>query len=71
MVMRTIEIKEISFEVPKEKQKEVVNEIKRLYPDLKVEIKNNTVSVSGDLRNYKKRDNLIYILSEGKHGQRI
>ena len=35
MVIRTIEIKEISFEVPKEKQKEVVNEIKRLYPDFK------------------------------------
>ena len=71
MVMRTIEIKEISYEVKKEMQKEVVEKIKTLYPDLKVEIEGNNVSVSGDLRNYKKRDNLIYILSGGKHGQSV
>ena len=69
--MRTIEIKEISYEVEKERQKEVVEEIKALYPDLKVEVKNGNISVSGDLRNYKRRDMLIYILSGGKHGTNI
>lgn len=69
--MRTIEIKEISFEVQKEKQKKVVDKIKKLYPDLKVKVKDKSVSVSGDLRNYKKRSNIIYILSGGKHGESI
>lgn len=71
MVMRTIEIKEISFEVEKEKQKEVVDKIKKFYPDLKVEIKDKNISVSGNLRNYKRRSNIIYILSGGKHGESI
>lgn len=71
MVMRTIEIKEISFEVEKEKQNEVVEKIKKLYPDLKVAVKDKNISVSGDLRNYKRRSNIIYILSGGKHGESI
>ena len=71
MVFRTIEIKEISFEVEKERQSEVVEKIKHLYPDLSVQVKGSNVSVSGDLRNYKRRDNLIYILTGGKHGENI
>ena len=69
--MRTIEIKEISFEVQKERQKKVVDKIKELYPDLKVKVKDDNISVRGDLRNYKKRSNIIYILSGGKHGESI
>lgn len=69
--MRTIEIKEISFEVEKEKQEEVVKKIKELYPSLEVKVEDDKVSVSGDLRNYKRRDMLIYILSGGKHGKAI
>lgn len=72
MVIRTIEIKEIKFEVPKDRHKEVVSKIKKFYPDLKINVKNeNIISVAGDLRNYKKRSNLIYILSGGKHGTNI
>jgi len=71
MVMRTIEIKEISFEVEKERQEEVVRKLKAFYPDLEVKVEDNKVSVSGDLRNYKKRSNIIYILSGGKHGKSV
>ena len=71
MVMRTIEIKEISFEVEKERQKDVIKKIKELYPDLEVSQKGDIVSVSGDLHNYRKRDMIIYILSGGEHGESI
>ncbi len=71
MVMRTIEIKEISFEVEKEKQKKAVEKIKEFYPDLKVDVAGEKVSVSGDLHNYKRRNMIIYILSGGKHGKNI
>ncbi len=69
--MRTIEIKEISFEVEKERQEEAITKIKQLYPALAVEVKNNTISVRGDLHNYKRRRNLIYILTGGQHGKSI
>jgi len=69
--MRTIEIKEISFEVEKERQGGVIKKIKELYPDLKISQKGDTISVSGDLRNYRKRDMIIYILSGGEHGKSI
>lgn len=69
--MRTIEIKEITFEVEKERQEEVVKKIKELYPDLEIVKEENKITVKGDLRNYKKRSNLIYILSGGKHGKSI
>lgn len=69
--MRTIEIKEISLEVEKERQKQAVDKIKELYPDLIVNVKDKNISVSGDLHNYKRRDMIIYILSGGKHGKNI
>ena len=69
--MRTIEIKKISFEVGKERVKEVIEKLKELYDDLKVSQEGDTVSVSGDLRNYKKRSRIIYILSGGEHGENI
>lgn len=71
MVMRTIEIKEISFEVERERHKDVIKKIKELYPDLEISQKGDKISVSGDLRNYRKRDRIIYILSGGKHGESI
>ena len=71
MVMRTIEIKEITFDVEKERQEEVVEKIKELYPDLDIKVEGDKVSVSGDLRNYKRRDMIIWILSGGKHGEKI
>ena len=71
MVMRTFEIIKMSFEVEKEKQEEVIKKIKGLYPNLEVLKENDNVTVRGDLRNYKRRLNLIYILTEGKHGKSI
>ncbi|MBL7169715.1 MAG: hypothetical protein ISS48_01725 [Candidatus Aenigmarchaeota archaeon] len=71
MVFRTIEIREISFEVEKKKQKEVVKKVKDLYPSLEVKVRGKKVSVSGDLHNYKRRDMIVYILSGGKHGKNI
>lgn len=71
MVMRTIEIKELVFEVGPEQQHRVIQRIKELYPMLDVEVKGNAVSVRGDLRNYKRRSNLIYILTGGQHGKSI
>lgn len=71
MVMRTIEIKEITFEVETNRINEVVKKINNLYPDLDVNVDSNKVSVKGDLRNYKRRRNLIYILSGGKHGKSL
>ncbi len=71
MVMRTIEIKEISFEIEKDRQEEATKKIKEVYPDLEISQEGDKVSVSGDLRNYRKRDRLIYILSGGEHGESI
>jgi len=36
MVMRTIEIKQISYEVEEGRQEQVVKKLNELYPDLKV-----------------------------------
>lgn len=69
--MRTIEIKEIAFEVKKERQREVVKKLKELYPELEVKVQDKKVSVSGNLRNYKRRDMIVWILSGGKHGKNI
>lgn len=71
MVMRTIEIKEISFDVEEGKKEEIVKKLNQLYPSLKIKIEGNKVSVSGDLHNYKRRDMIIWILSGGKHGKNI
>ncbi len=71
MVMRTIEIKEISFEVEQERIEETVRKIKELYPVLTIKVDGNNVRVSGDLHNYKRRNMLVYILSGGKHGKNI
>ena len=71
MVIRTIEVKEIGLEVEKEKQEEVIKKLKEFYPDLELKKEEKIVRVKGDLRNYKKRSNIIYILSGGKHGKSI
>ena len=52
MVMRTIEIKKISYEVEeKNNAAEIIKKLKRLYADLNVTREENIVSVSGDLHN--------------------
>ncbi len=69
--MRTIEIKELAFEVDPEHQHRVIQRIKELYPMLEIEAKGKVLSIRGDLRNYKRRRNIIYILTGGKHGKSI
>ena len=69
--MRTIEIKETSFEVEKERQEEAVGRIKELYPALEISQEGDMITVKGDLRNYRKREMVIYILSGGKHGESL
>ena len=71
MAFRTLEIREISFEIEKKRQQSVVEEINELYPDLTVELNGKTVTVKGDFHNYKKHDMIIYILSGGEHGENI
>lgn len=71
MVMRTIEVREIGLEVEKERQRGVVKKLKEVYPDLEILQEGNMIKVKGDLRNYKKRGNIMYILSGGKHGKSI
>lgn len=71
MAIRSIEIKEIIFEVEQDRLEEVVRKIKELYPNLEIKVEGNKVTVSGNLRNYKRRDMLVWILTGGKHGQAI
>jgi len=68
MVLKTIEI---GLEVEKERQKEVIKKIKELYPDLEVVVEEDKVLVRGYLSNYKRRDNIMYILSGGKYGKAL
>jgi len=68
MVMRTIEI---GLEVEKERQEEVIKKLKESYPDLEILQEENIIKAKGDLSNYRKRNNIMYILSGGKHGKDI
>mgnify|MGYP001573052449 CR=1 FL=1 len=69
MVMRSIEVKEISYKVEKKRIKQVILELKRLYGScIKIKIEDEEIKVSGDLRNYKMRERIIWVLSGGKHG---
>jgi len=69
MVMRTLEIKEISYKVDKDKIETIFSKLKKLYGD-KLEIikDNDEIRVKGDLHNYKRRERILWILSGGKHG---
>ena len=72
MVMRTIEIKEISFKMKNESNiRDIVNKIRELYQDLDVDIQNNVIRVRGDLHNLKKREYIKYLLSGGEIGTDI
>ena len=72
MVLRTIEMREIGFSVPKSKRKAVINKLKNLYKDeLEVFEKGDMVWVKGDLHNRYKRKKILYILSGGKLGENV
>ena len=72
MVMRTFEIKKISLQVEKTRQKDVLKQLKELYEDrLEITQIGNEISVSGDLHNFRLRRNILWILSGGKHGKNV
>jgi hypothetical protein len=69
MVMRTLEIKEISYKVDIDKIDIIFSKLKNLYGDqLEIIKDNDEIRVIGDLHNYKKRERILWILSGGKHG---
>ena len=69
MVMRTLEVKEISYKVEKERIENVVSKLKDLYGNqLEIIVENDEVKVRGDLHNYKRRERILWVLSGGKHG---
>ncbi|MEA1869466.1 MAG: hypothetical protein U9N09_04865 [Euryarchaeota archaeon] len=70
MVMRTIEIKEIKYEVGKEQKGGIISRLKELYRDqLDIFTEGDFVGVRGDLHNYKRRNRILWIMSGGKHGK--
>ena len=72
MVMRTLEIKEISYRVEIAQLDSIVAELKKLYEDqLEIIINGDEIIVKGDLHNYKRRERILWILSGGKHGSNV
>lgn len=70
--MRTIEIKSISYPVEVSRRVEVIKQLRELYgDDLAVGEEGAGVRVEGDLRNYKRRRRIRWILSGGKHGKDV
>ncbi len=72
LVMRTIEMREISFKVDKRKHNKIRKKIKELFGnEFKVISRGNKLYVRGDFHNYRKRNKIIYLLSGGKIGENI
>ncbi len=72
MVLRRMEMREIGFKIPKNRQKEARDEINKLYGlELDVILDKDMVWVKGDLHNYKKRNKIIFILSGGELGENL
>ncbi len=65
-------MREISFKIDKRKHIAIRKKIKELYGDeFKVISRGNKLSVIGDFHNYRKRNNIIYLLSGGKIGENV
>ena len=72
MVMRTLEIKEISYKVNKAQLNTIISKLKELYgTKLEITADGDVIKVRGDLHNYKRRERIIWILSGGKHGSDV
>ena len=70
--MRTIEMREISFNIDKRKHSKIRKKIRELYGDeFKIVSRGNKLSVIGDFHNYRKRNRIIYLLSGGKIGENV
>jgi hypothetical protein len=72
MVMRTIEIREIRYKVGRKRVTAIADKLRKSYGHkLKVFYRGDTVGVRGDLRNYKLRAKILWIMSGGKHGSNV
>lgn len=72
MVRRSLEMREIGFPIPAEKQKEVISRLKELYQDeFEIAVDGEMVWVKGDLHNRFKRSRIIHILSGGEYGKDV
>ena len=72
MVMRTIEIREIRYKAGRKKAGAIAEKLRKLFGHkLQVFNRGDMVGVRGDLRNYKLRARILYIMSEGKHGSNL
>ena len=70
MVLRTIEMREIGFPIPREKRKAIKEKISDIYKDeFEIVEDGEMVWVKGDLHNRYKRRRILYILSGGVIGQ--
>ncbi len=72
MVMRTFEIKEISYKVDKGQIESIISKLKELYGNiLEITAEGDEIRVRGDLHNYKRRERILWVLSGGKHGSDV
>ena len=72
MVMRTFEIKELSYIVTPEQVEEILTQLNELYGDeLEISVERNEVIIRGDLHNYRRRERILWILSGGEHGSNV
>jgi len=72
MVIRTIEMREIGFPIPKEKRSDIIKMIRDLYKEeFEIVEEDDMVWVKGDLHNRFKRRRILFILSGGKIGKDI
>jgi len=66
-------MKEVRFEITDSKNRNsIVKQLKDWYgKELDICVRDNTVSVKGDLHNSKKRRKILYLLSGGKLGKNL
>ena len=72
MVIRTIEMREIGFSVPKDEHSEIIQKITNMnIGDFEITEEGEMIWVKGDLHNKYKRRKILFILSGGKIGENV
>jgi len=72
MVIRTIEMREIGFLIPREKRSDIIKKIRDIYKEeFEIVEEGDMLWVKGDLHNRFKRRRILFILSGGKIGKDI
>lgn len=70
MVLRTIEMREIGFTIPKDKRKAIIKKILDTYKnEFEIIEDEKMVWIKGDLHNRFKRRKILFILSGGRIGK--